>query len=70
MELLDQKLPNTIEFRQDLVDQNVQDVVNTIESFEKIFVAYINENYRSFTEQDLQRLIKDELKQHVLSKVS
>ena len=50
MELLDEKLPDTVEFRQDAVDQNVQDVVNTIESFEKIFVAYINENYRSFSE--------------------
>ena len=46
-------------------DKILSDITNLIENFEKVFVAYINENYRSFTERDLQRLIKEELKQNI-----
>ena len=38
---------------QDHNDQIQKDIVNLIENFERVFVAYINENYRSFTERDL-----------------
>jgi len=34
-----------------------------LDDFERYFVGYINQNYRSFTEGDLKRLIQDELKQ-------
>ena len=38
-------------------DSVLKDINILIENFERIFVTYINENYRSFTERDLQRLI-------------
>lgn len=66
--MLDQKLPAKGEFMGDHRDKVLRDVQNLIDNFERVFVAYINENYRSFTEQDLQRLIKDELKQTLLAK--
>ena len=50
-------------------DQVLSDITNLIENFEKVFVSYINENYRSFTERDLQRLIKEELKQNIQVKI-
>lgn len=50
-------------------DKVLSDITNLIENFEKVFVAYINENYRSFTERDLQRLIKEELKQNIQAKI-
>jgi uncharacterized membrane protein YheB (UPF0754 family) len=50
-------------------DQILSDITNLIENFEKVFVTYINENYRSFTERDLQRLIKEELKQNIQAKI-
>ena len=50
-------------------DQVLSDITNLIENFEKVFVSYINENYRSFTERDLQRLIKEELKQNIQAKI-
>lgn len=40
-----------------------------VDRFENIFVAYINENYRSFTEQDLNRMIRVELKENLLVKI-
>ena len=62
MQILDDKLPSKFEFLQDPKDAVLSDTINIMENFERIFVAYINDNYRSFTESDLQRLIKDELK--------
>ena len=50
-------------------DKILSDITNLIENFEKVFVTYINENYRSFTERDLQRLIKEELKQNIQAKI-
>ena len=50
-------------------DKILSDISNLIENFEKVFVTYINENYRSFTERDLQRLIKEELKQNIQAKI-
>ena len=50
-------------------DKILSDITNLIENFEKVFVTYINENYRSFTERELQRLIKEELKQNIQAKI-
>ena len=68
-EILDHKLPTRREVLQDVNDQVFADIVNLIENFEKVFVAFINENYRTFTESDLQRIIHDELRQNILAKV-
>jgi len=43
-------------------DRLETDVITIIQNFEKVLVAYINENYRSFTERDLERLIRGELR--------
>ena len=39
-----------------------RDVMTIMENFERVFVSYINDNYRSFTEKDLKRLIDHELR--------
>jgi hypothetical protein len=68
MKMLDQKLPSKFEFMQDTNDKALSEVINLLDNFERVFVAYINENYRTFTESDLHRLIKEELRVSLLSK--
>lgn len=68
MALLDKKLPDKFELLQDPKDGTLRDITNLIENFERIFVGFINDNYRTFTESDLHRLIKDELKVAMLGK--
>ena len=46
-----------------------RDVMNIMENFERVFVSYINDNYRSFTEKDLKRLIDHELRQLICGKL-
>ena len=67
--MLNQMTPVKNTYMENHNDQVLTDITNLIENFEKVFVTYINENYRSFTERDLQRLIKEELKQNIQAKI-
>ena len=69
MRLLDEKLPFRSEVLRDKTDKTLCEVIELVDNFERVFVAYINENYRTFTENDLQNLIRRELKQSLLFKI-
>ena len=54
-------------------DQNEtvkRDIVEIIENFEKTFVGFINSNFGTFTENDVQRIINDELRRNVKTKLA
>ena len=38
------------------------EIRDLVDNFEKVLMTYINENYRSFTEKDIQKLVHNELK--------
>lgn len=40
-----------------------REIIDLIDNFERTFVSYINSNFGTFTEKDVQRMISDELKQ-------
>ena len=70
LKMLDQKAPSKF----DAIHANKADLVhrdlNTIiDNFESVFVAFINQNYRTFTEKDLERIIQDELRRNIMAKV-
>lgn len=48
--ILDKKIPFKQDFLKGKNDKVLRDISNLLENFERVFVAYINENYRSFTE--------------------
>jgi hypothetical protein len=46
------------------------DILSIMDSFEQIFVAFLNQNYRSFTESECRKIIHDNLKQLIMRKVN
>ena len=51
-------------------DRLMSDVQVILENFEKTFISYINANFKTFTENDVQRLIKDELRAGIMAKLN
>ena len=65
--MLDAKSPT--KFSVDPTDQAHQDIVTILDSFEHIFLAFLKQNYNSFTEKDCQKIIHDELRVNILEKL-
>ena len=51
LEMLDAKSPT--KFSMDPNDIVHRDLMLILENFERVFVAFLNQNYRSFTEKDV-----------------
>lgn len=61
--MLDRKAPSKYEaMHTNKIDGVHRDLNTIIDNFESVFVAFINQNYRTFTEKDLERIIQDELR--------
>lgn len=56
--MLDRKAPSKYDaMHNNKIDKVHRDLVTIIDNFESVFVAFINQNYRTFTEKDLERII-------------
>ena len=46
-----------------------RDMINLISNFEALFVSYTRENYKTFTEKDVKRLVNEGLKANLIQKL-
>ena len=44
-------------------------MINLISNFEALFVSYTRENYKTFTEKDVKRLVNEGLKANLIQKL-
>ena len=70
LDTLNRKLDNYYEkVHNDPTDAVIQDISLTIENFERLLIAYMNDKNRKHHERDVQRLIKDDLRKMIMTKL-
>jgi hypothetical protein len=51
-------------------DVVMEDISGLINNFQKLFITFTKNNYETFTEKDVQRLVNDELKTNLFTLIN